>query len=122
MLFLNSITSTRKSTTAGVPFGSVLGPLLFLIYVNDISENLLSLARHFSDDSSLFFSASNIRYIEGILNHDLILLSVWARRWFVNFNLYKTKAMLFSYLQGLINLTLANFTRASNQSKIKINV
>ena len=98
---LNPITFTRKSTTAGVPQGSVLGPLLFLIYVNDISENLL-----FADDSSLFFSASNIRDTEGILNHDLILVSEWARQWLVNFNPKKTEAMPFSYLQGLINPTL----------------
>ena len=89
-----------------MPHGSVLGPLLFLIYVNDVSENLLSLTRLFADDSALFFSASNIRDIEGILNHDLILVSEWARRWLVNFNPNKTEAMLFSYLQGLINPTL----------------
>ena len=62
---LNYVTSTAKSTSACVPQGSVLGPLLFLIYVNDISENLLSLTRLFADDSSLFFSTSNIRDLEG---------------------------------------------------------
>ena len=96
---LNSVTSTAKSTSAGVPQGSVLGPLLFLIYVNDISENLQSLTRLFADDSSLFFSTSNIRDIEGILNHDLMILTQWARKWMVNFNPNKTEAMLFRYLQ-----------------------
>ena len=96
----NSVTSTAKSTSAGVPRGSVLGPLLFLIYVNDISENLLSLTRLFVDDSSLFFSASNLRDIEGILNHDLIIVTQWARQWMVNFNPNKTEAMLFRYLQN----------------------
>ena len=48
-----------------------MGPLLFLIYVNDETESLLSLTRLFADDSSLSFSASNPRDIEGILNHDL---------------------------------------------------
>ena len=99
---LNSVTSTAKSTSAGVPQESDLGPffiLLFLIYVNDISENLLSLTRLFADDSSLFFSASNLRDIEGILNHDLIIVTKWARQWMVNFNPNKTEAMLFRYLQ-----------------------
>ena len=77
---LNSVTSKRRSTTAGVPQGSVLGPLFFLLYVNDISENLLSLTRLFADDTSLFFSAANIQDIEGILNHDSVLISEWARK------------------------------------------
>ena len=68
---INSATSSLLSVNAGVPQGSVLGPLLFLIYVNDIAENLLSLVRLFADDSSLFFSATNLRDIEGIINHDL---------------------------------------------------
>ena len=68
--------------------------------MNEISENLLSLTRLFADDSSLFFSASNLRDIEGILNHDLIIVTQWARQWMVNFNPNKTEAMLFRYLQN----------------------
>ena len=49
----------------------MLGPLLFLIYVNDIAESVLSLTRLFADDSSLYFSGSSLDDIEGIMNHDL---------------------------------------------------
>ena len=52
---INSASSSLLSVSAGVPQGSVLGPLLFLVYVNDIAANLLSLVRLFADDSSLFF-------------------------------------------------------------------
>ena len=52
---INSASSSLLSVNAGVPQGSVLGPLLFLVYVNDIAANLLSLVRLFADDSSLFF-------------------------------------------------------------------
>lgn len=97
---LNASSSDTKSVLAGVPQGSVLGPLLFLIYVNDISEQLLSLIRLFADDSSLFVSASNIQDIEGILNHDLLIITAWAKQWLVNFNPSKTEAILFTLRQA----------------------
>ena len=51
---LNGIESDWKGIEAGVPQGSVLGPLLFLIYINDLPENVLSTMKLFADDSSLF--------------------------------------------------------------------
>ena len=64
-------TSTAKRTNAGVPQGSVLEPLLFLIDVNAISDSLLSLTRLFADDSSLFYSAALLEGIQEIINHDI---------------------------------------------------
>ena len=64
---MNSVTSNVSVISAGVPQGSAVGPLLLLAYVNDISENLLSLTRLFADDSSLFFSAFNVEDIQGLL-------------------------------------------------------
>ena len=52
-VLINSTASQLGTLSAGVPQGSVL--LFFLVYVNDITENLLSLTRLFADDSSLFF-------------------------------------------------------------------
>ena len=81
---------------ADVPQGSVLGLLLFLIYVNDISENLLSISRLFADDTSLACSAAAVQDIQGILNHDLLMISYWAKQWLVTFNPQKTVAMIFA--------------------------
>ena len=55
---LKSCASTIKSILAGVPQGSVLGPLLFLVYINDIAKQLLSSTQLFADDSSLFYAAA----------------------------------------------------------------
>ena len=85
-MVIKSCKSDYKSINAGVPHGSVLGPLLFLIYVNDISDSLLGLTRLFADDSSLFYSASSIHDIEGIINFDLQVLVTWAKQWLINFN------------------------------------
>ena len=108
-VILQSASSSIKPVTAGVPQGSVLGPLLFLIYVNDISDSLLSLTRLFADDSSLYYSASSLTDIEGIINHDLHVLSKWAETWLVDFNPNKTEAMLFS-LKKTGNFTKLTFS------------
>ena len=71
--------SALKFIFAGVPQGSVLGPLLFLVYVHDIAKQLLSLTRLFANDSSLFHATANIADLAGIINHDLQLLSNWAK-------------------------------------------
>ena len=79
-----------------MPQGSVLGPLLFLVCITETAEHLLSLTRLFADDSSLFYSAAHIDDKAGIINHDVQLLSNWARQWLVTFNPLKTEAVLFT--------------------------
>ena len=93
---INENFSSQKSISAGVPQGSVLGPLLFLIYINDISEDLKGLARLFADDTFLSYSSIEIYQIEMILNEDLPKLTVWAKKWPIVFNPLKTEVMLIS--------------------------
>ncbi len=57
---------------------------------------MLSIARLFADDSSLSSTSSDISDLEGIINHDLQVISLWAKQWLVSFNPSKTEAMLFS--------------------------
>ena len=68
---INDSLSSPKHTNAGVPQGSVLGPLLFLIYVNDIADSLEGSARLFADDTSISYSSSNIQNLQLIINEDL---------------------------------------------------
>ena len=93
---MGSSVSDLQFLSAYVPQGSVLGPLLFLIYGNDIKDNLLSIIRLFADDTSLAVSASDLNDIEGILNHDLKMISLWANQWLVIFNSIKTEVILFT--------------------------
>jgi Reverse transcriptase (RNA-dependent DNA polymerase) len=95
-VFVNASFSNETCLNAGVPQGSVLGPLLFLIYVNDIAENLISLTRLFADDSSLSVSSEDTNLIEQILNTDLREISTWAKQWLVDFNPNKTEVVFFS--------------------------
>ena len=72
--------SSPRVIKAGVPQGTVLGPLVFLVYINDIVENLLSIVRLFADNTSLACSTASMHDIEGILNHDLLILSTWRKQ------------------------------------------
>ena len=74
------------SLKAGVPQGSVLGPLLFPIYINDLTDNILSDMRLFADDSSLFTCVNGIAQTHGKLVNDLHTISMWAYQWKMIFN------------------------------------
>ena len=88
---LNGQVSTWTSVNAGVPQGFILGPLLFLIYINDLSDNLSSNVKLFADDTSLFSVIHDINISAGELNEDLKKISEWAFQWKMIFNPDATK-------------------------------
>ena len=77
---LNGQTSNWENIHAGVPQGSILGPLLLLIYINDLAENLSSNPKLFADDPSLF-SVVRDRNTSAIeINADLKKIEAWAHQ------------------------------------------
>ena len=78
--------SSWLGVNAGVPQGSVLGPLLFLIYINDLPDNLVSRAKLFADDTSIFSTVFNVDRSCSELNQDLDLIKRWAYQWKMAFN------------------------------------
>ena len=85
-VLLNGQESSWSPILAGVPQGSAVGPLFFLIYVNDLSHNLSSTARLFADDTSVFSIVHDIDSSTKQLNDDLKKISDWAYQWKMSFN------------------------------------
>ena len=83
---LNGIHSSWEDVNAGVPQGSVLGPLLFLVYINDQPDGLNSVVKFFADDTSLFSFVSEVNKSCEDLNSDLLLINKWAFQWKMSFN------------------------------------
>ena len=96
-VFINGQASGWTKITAGVPQGSVLGPLLFLVFINDI----VYVIRHcqirlFADDTCLFITVDNREEAARLINEDLSHIQTWANEWLVTFSPPKTKTLLIS--------------------------
>ena len=83
---INGIESEWQSIFSGVPQGSVLGPLLFLIYINDLTDNIISNMKLFADDSSLFVRVKDVNITHDQLVKDLDTILKWANQWKMQFN------------------------------------
>ena len=83
---LNEQNSYSASITAGVPQGSILGSLFFLIYINDLTKNLSSNPKLFADDTSLFSVPPYLNTSTDNLNEDLKNINNWTTQWKMRFN------------------------------------
>ena len=81
--------SKFQAVLSGVPQGSVLGPLLFVLFINDLPGGLNNVTKLFADDLKLIGNASNVNSI----NEDLASLERWEELWLLRFNASKCKVM-----------------------------
>ena len=96
----------------GVPQGSVLGPLLFLLYINDLHKAIkYSKTRHFADDTNILIHNNSLKQVKKYLNLDLRQLCTWLKANKISLNRSKTELIIFRHPNKQINYDL----------KIKIN-
>ena len=95
--FVNNYTSSKLPVSCGVPQGSVLGPLLFLLYINDLPNSLPEeKIKLFADDTNLFVSAKTIKELESKANLHLLSLDNWLKANKLHLNIDKTCYSVFS--------------------------
>jgi hypothetical protein len=93
---INESESDKTNISAGVPQGSILGPLLFLIYINDIHKlPLIGKIVLFADDCSLFYADNDTLSVQNKIEHDLVILLEFFRLNKIEVNFNKTKLMNF---------------------------
>ena len=91
-VIVNGVHSSYVSVTSGVPQGSVLVPLLFLIYINDLPDVVFNLDKLFADYTKLFARIRNLSDCQK-LETDLFALQSWSKVWLLQFNISKCKIL-----------------------------
>ena len=119
----NGATSSNLNVTCGVPQGSILGPLLFIIYINDMHHALdKSKVHHFADDTNLLYSHKDPQVIRITMNNELKLLYEWLCANRLSLNVDKTEFIIFrppkTKLDNRVILKLHN-TKIHESRKIK---
>ena len=123
MVDLGNGASTFQYVTCGVPQGSILGPLLFLIYINDMRNAVkFSIVHHFADDTNLLYSNKNQKLLRKNVNIDLELLFQWLCANRLSLNVKKTEFIIFRppkiSMKNRITLTL-NRCKIYESPKVK---
>jgi hypothetical protein len=93
---LNGRQSQWNEVKSGVPQGSILGPLLFVIYINDIDDGIVSKLYKFADDTKILGNAATLEDVE-ILRSDLHHMFRWSEEWQMLFNVTKCGVLHFGH-------------------------
>ena len=102
---INGMRSTEQKYTCGIPQGSILGPLLFIMYINDLPDHVSNVhVSMYADDTAIFCSSKNVNDIVDKLNHDLINVDNWLLRNKLSLNIQKTNFMIIGTPQRLSSI------------------
>ena len=117
---INGVNSDSLYVRCGVPQGSILGPILFLLYINDlntVSSKLKTIM--FADDTNLFITGNSIGEIEERMNTELMLVNTWFQANLLSLNVTKTSFMIFSRKKNLTANILINDVQLHRQYETK---
>ena len=115
---INGFESSKLNITCGVPQGSTLGPLLFLIYLNDLRFCLNKFSsNHFADDTCLIYASKKVKTLETDLNTDLKATSEWLKVNRLSLNIKKSQLIIFHSKSKKVNFT--SFSIKLEGSKLK---
>ena len=101
-----NVISTTQTVTSGVPQGSILGPKLFLLYINDLPRNKYVHLALFADDSAFFTSSYRIDTIVRRLEEYALRIIKYFEKWKLKNNAEKTEAIIFSKRRPILNLNV----------------
>ena len=120
IVIYNGVSSGTKVLKCGVPQGSILGPLLFLIYINALADICKpTMPIFFADDSNLFINGKDASKIELELNEELSNIASWLKINKLSLNVDKTQFMIFSRKQNQIeNIVTRTNYRTCNSDKV----
>ena len=106
--------SAEAPVASDVPQGSVLGPLLFLLYINDLPQNIQSQVRLFADDTSVYSTVNSLEDVT-TLQADLDTLQEWERTWDMEFYPSKCQVLHITRSGQLLQSQYTSTVRFWNQ-------
>ena len=115
--------SDTENITCGVPQGSILGPLLFLIFINDLPlklQNIVASTDLYADDTTIYDIQYDKQVLENNLQRSLVLLQQWCKENGMLINTDKTKVMFITSRQKRCNLNDASFHLKCNNIDLKL--
>ena len=116
MVFCHGILSNSKTLSNGIPQGSVLGPILFLLFINDIDQSLQTcICNMFADDVVIYSSHNNIDELTILLQNDIHSIHRWYTQNNLKVNAEKTKIMLLSTRKAC-HLNIYNIIHGWNEN------
>ena len=110
LISIDNVFSEAGTLKYGVPQGSILGPLLFLLYVNDLPQSLLDAGSYcYADDTCIFYQHEDVKKVENVSNKEFSLLCQWFvdNKLSIHFGEDKTKSILFSRTKSLKEINIS---------------